>query len=81
MPQATLVPSTTSKVRTNATDTRGENSTQHLKGLGMRTPIQETDPLTKIELIGAGTRRGAGRTMRRQTLLPGRDGFTGRVSD
>ena len=47
----------------------------------MQTPIQETDPLPEIELIGAGTRRVADRTARQETLLPGRDGFTGRDPD
>jgi hypothetical protein len=40
------------------------------------TPIQETDPLPKIEMIGTGTQRVAGRAARQETLLPGRDRFT-----
>jgi hypothetical protein len=71
VPQAALVPSTTSKVRTNVTDRCGENSTHHLKGLG--TPIQEIAPLPKIELTAMDIRTVAGRTARQQTLLPGRD--------
>jgi hypothetical protein len=46
-----------------------------------KMPIQETDPLPKIELIGTDTRRVADGTARQETLLPGRDGFMGRAPD
>ncbi len=39
--------------------------------------MQETNPLPKIELIGTGTRRVAGTTVRQEKHLPGRDGFRG----
>ena len=43
--------------------------------------MRETDPLPKIELSGTGTGRIAGRTVRQETPLSGRDGFTGRNPD
>ena len=49
--------------------------------LERKTPFQETDPPPEIELIGTGTRGVAGRIARQETLLPGRDGFTGRDPD
>ena len=44
----------------------------------LQTPIQETDPLPKIELIRKDSRRVAGKTACQETLLPGKDGFMGR---